>query len=116
MIIENNWVSSSPRFGGVTIKPLKDLDNENWDYITIDVDGRKKKKVIKFIEDNKNTKYDWFGLFFGTAIDNVKIAFLSLGQTIFNDVIGAVKTTPLPLPKIKASTAPSKAGFPLIIF
>lgn len=65
MIIKDKWVSSSGLSGGVTIKDLRALDFENWEYIELEVNGRKLKKVLKFIEDNKDAKYDYLGVFFG---------------------------------------------------
>ena len=69
MIIKDTWVSSSPAVGGVTIQPLKELNN-NWAYVDVEVDGRKLRKVLKFIKDNIDTDYDWLGLFFGNVFNS----------------------------------------------
>ena len=62
IIIKDKWISSNSESGGVTIKTLKPLKN-NYDYFTLSVDGRKLKKVMQFIENEKNSKYDWCGIF-----------------------------------------------------
>ena len=68
MIIGDRWISSDAGHGGVRILPLRPL-NDDWDYVTINVDGRVKRKVLKFIEDNKDAEYDWAGLFLGTVFN-----------------------------------------------
>lgn len=69
MIMDDKWISSDAKFGGVRILPLHSLNHDDWDYVEVDVDGRAKKKVLAFIEENKDAKYDWAGLFLGTVFD-----------------------------------------------
>lgn len=95
MIIEDKWVSSSPDVGGVTIKDLHELNHKDWDYIDIEVDGRKLRKVLKFIEENKNAKYDWLGLFAGTVfsqnIEDKDKFFCSEMMTIILQIFNETK-------------------------
>jgi len=67
MIIKDFWVSSNPDVGGVKIHPLKEL-SKNYDYIDINVDGRKLKSILKFINKQKGKKYDWVGIIFSQVI------------------------------------------------
>lgn len=62
VIIEDKWISSSVFTDGVKIKDLHPL-TDRWDYVEVDVDGRKKSKVMKFIKEQENLKYDWCGVF-----------------------------------------------------
>ena len=68
IIIKNKWISSSPSAGAVYIRDLKPL-KENWDYVTIDIDGRKVNKCLKFLESQVNKKYDIYGLIFSTIFN-----------------------------------------------
>jgi len=68
IIINDDWISSSPEAGSVYRNKLKELKS-NYDYITIEVDGRKNKKVQKFIDSQLGKKYDYFGIFFSQIID-----------------------------------------------
>ena len=63
LIIKDKWISSSPKQGGVKIKPLKPL-KESYDYFDIEVDGRRLKRVMNFIYSQEGTDYDYLGVFF----------------------------------------------------
>jgi len=65
MIINNKWISSNPGVGSVYIRDLAPL-KENYDYFEIEVDGRKEKKVMRFLESQVSKKYDYWGLIFST--------------------------------------------------
>lgn len=70
MIIGDKWIASgNPAGTGVSIKELRPLDDDNWDYYNIEVDGRKTKKVMKFLESQVGTSYDWAGIIFGATLD-----------------------------------------------
>lgn len=70
MIIGDKWIASgNPAGEGVTIKELRPLDYDGWDYYNIEVDGRKTKKIMKFLESQVGTDYDWAGTFFGGTLD-----------------------------------------------
>ena len=61
MIIGDKWISSDASVGGVYIRDLKPL-KESWDYIEVEVDGRKLKSVWRFIKSQEDAKYDWCGI------------------------------------------------------
>jgi hypothetical protein len=63
-IIKNKWVTAHPKTDGVVIRELQPLDEDYYDYITIDVDGRKIRSVMKYIKSQEGKKYDWLGIFF----------------------------------------------------
>jgi hypothetical protein len=69
MIVKDMWISSSAAYGGVHIKELKEL-SDSYDYVEIEVDGRKLKKVLNFIEENKSSKYDYLGVLFGNVFND----------------------------------------------
>ena len=62
IIIDNNWISSGPSHGGVYIHKLQPLRKE-YDYIEIEVDAKKLESVMKFIESQLGSEYDWTGVF-----------------------------------------------------
>ena len=70
IIIKDKWISSSPIDGGVHILELHELDHNKYNYIEVDVDGRKFKKVQKYIESQKDAKYDKWGIFFGVLFNS----------------------------------------------
>lgn len=61
MIIGDKWISSNSDMGGVTIRDLQPK-HENWDYVEVDIDGRKLSKVWTFIESQQDKSYDWKGI------------------------------------------------------
>ncbi len=62
MIIGDKWISSNAK-GGVHIFDLEPL-HEDWDYVEVRVDKKEHEHVMKFIEDQKNAKYDFTGIVF----------------------------------------------------
>lgn len=66
IIIEDKWISSDSTYGGVGIHELRPL-TDKWDYLEVDVDGRKLSKVMRFIEENKDKSYDWCGIICSVA-------------------------------------------------
>jgi len=68
IIINDEWVSSNPEVGAVYRNELKTL-KDNYDYVTLEVDGRRNKKVQNFIDNQIGKKYDYFGIFFSQVID-----------------------------------------------
>lgn len=81
VIIDNKWISSGPSYGGVYIHDLEPLDEYTYEYIEIDIDGRKSRNVMRFIERQIGTKYDWAGIvlsqFFHTNADDKNKWFCS---------------------------------------
>lgn len=71
MFINNHWYSCSPDKNGVFEKTLHELQ-DNYDYITINIDGRKYKKFLKFVKEQEGAGYDWLGIFL-TQFINAKI-------------------------------------------
>ena len=67
MIIKGKWISTNPTDGAVYIRELQDLKT-NYDYIDIEIDGKKVKKAMVFLESQVGKKYDYLGLFFSTVI------------------------------------------------
>ena len=66
-IIDDIWVSMKP---GTTLEfnKLKEL-NSLYDYVDINIDGRKNHKVLNFLHSKQGEKYDWFGIVFSQIID-----------------------------------------------
>ncbi len=65
IIIEDNWISSGEPAGvGLKVRPLRKLKNR-YEYIEVEVDNRYLQNVYDFIEENKNTSYDYLGSIFG---------------------------------------------------
>ena len=61
IIVENKWISSGPTHGGVYMQELRPL-KDTWTYIEVDVDGRVKNTVNRFIQAQEGKKYDWGGI------------------------------------------------------
>ena len=68
IIIGQTWYSSNIRLGGVTTQPLRPL-NDSWDYVDVNVDGRRLTKVLRFIESQQGTKYDIIGAIIGAGLN-----------------------------------------------
>lgn len=60
----NNWITSSPRDGGV-VKRSVDFHHNNWDVFEINID---EKEVMNFFNEELGKKYDWLGIFFSQII------------------------------------------------
>lgn len=64
------WISSNPDTGGVTIHNLKPL-NDNWGYCklpTVTLTKEQYHKVMNFMKDQKDCKYDVAGIIFSQVL------------------------------------------------
>lgn len=62
IIIKDKWISSNPSTGVIInrLRPLK----ESWDYIDVDIDGRRIPTALLFAQEQEGKDYDWNGIFF----------------------------------------------------
>ena len=67
LIVKDKYYSSSPDHAGVFARPLEPLKPE-YDYITIDIDGRRMKSFHKVIDTYTGKGYDWWGIFLGYGL------------------------------------------------
>jgi uncharacterized protein YycO len=68
MIIKEKWISTNPSVGTVYIRDLEQLKT-NYDYYDVEVDGRKLKQVMTFINSQVGKKYDYWGILMSTVIN-----------------------------------------------
>ena len=66
MFFEDKFISSTYN-NGVKVKKLEPLLPQ-YDYYSLEVDGRKKQQVLKYLDTIKNSKYDWKGIFLSQFI------------------------------------------------
>ncbi len=68
IIIKDRWISSSPSVGAVYENQLHERSTK-YDYVDVNVNGRKLRTVQKFIQSQIGKKYDWPGIFFSQVIN-----------------------------------------------
>jgi len=61
IIIKDKWISANPK-DGIDIHDLRPLQDD-WMYIPIAVDESKYGDVFDFLEQQKDHRYDWCGIF-----------------------------------------------------
>ncbi len=63
VIIKDKWIYAKGSTG-VGINELRPL-SDKWDYVDVEVDGRKLRGVMRFIEEQVGKPYDYLGALFG---------------------------------------------------
>jgi hypothetical protein len=70
IILDNKWISSN-NDTGVVIRELKDLNNDNWDYIELperSMTIEQHTEMWDYINDQEGKDYDFYGVFFSQLI------------------------------------------------
>ena len=103
IIIGDKWISSGPTAGGVYINDLRRL-TDKWIYVDVNVDGRVKNTVLKFIKEQEGKEYDWMGIFlsqvFNTTRENQDKWFCS---EIVSEILKRFRVKEINLPSVQYS-------------